>query len=293
MEGEILQEVQAKKKREMERAKERENKTRELWEALKMSEGLEKMTIGKETTKAKNRTSIPLKELRIVLLGHRGAGKTAAGNTILGSEAFPIKMSVQSIKKEGCIAQRHVTVIRASDWEKEQLLMDTPELTKQELMLSLSMCPPGPHAIVVVVSVLLKFTEASRRAVQEHLELLSEKAWKHCMVLFTCEEWLGDLTIEQYIESEGKPLQWLIEQCGNRYHVLNYKNRKGSSQVPELLQKIEYMVTGYGGIHYQLGSDTISKLENLRKMETERAGERRTAVDKHRQELKAKLKQRN
>ncbi|KAG5270903.1 hypothetical protein AALO_G00173600 [Alosa alosa] len=299
MEGEVLQEVQAKKKGQVERAKERENKVRKLWEELKMCEGLEKITIRdkprKETTTATNQTrsfltDIPLQEFRIMLLGHRGSGKTAAGNSILGSEAFHTKQSVQSMKKEARVAGRRLTVIRASDWEKEQLLIDTPELTKQEIMLSLSMCPPGPHVFLVLVSVVLKFTEASRRAIQEHLELLSEKAWKHCMVLFTCEEWLGDITIEQYIESEGKPLQWLVEKCGDRYHVLSHKKRRESSQVTELLQKIEHMVTGDGGIHYQLDSDTISKLENMRKEETERADERRMRVESQRRELQAKLK---
>lgn len=222
-------------------------------------------------------------------MGHRGAGKTAAGNTILDSEAFKGRQNVQSIKKAAQVEGRHVTVIRASDWEKDQRLMDTPELTKQEIVLSLSMCPPGPHAVLVVVNVRLKFTETSRRAVQEHLELLGEKVWNHCMVLFTCEERLGDVTIEHYIESEGKPLQWLIEKCGDRYHVLSFKNRQESSQVTELLQKIEYMVTGYEGSHFEPDSGIVFKLEHARKVELERADKRRITVERHRQELQAKI----
>jgi hypothetical protein len=62
------------------------------------------------------------------------------------------------------------------------------------------------------------------------------------MVLFTFGDWLGDTTIEQRIESEGEPLQRLVERCVNRYHVLDSKNQGTGAQVTELLQKIEEML---------------------------------------------------
>ncbi|KAL2084167.1 hypothetical protein ACEWY4_019685 [Coilia grayii] len=286
----LLKEVEKKREAAAGRGRERNSKVVKQSEGL--CKGLEKMKIRGKPESGTTAADIPSppRDRRLILLGHRGAGKTAAANTILGHGGFHTGHGVESVKAEAHTSERHVTVIRASDWPREQLLSHTTELTKQEITLSLSLCPPGPHCILVVVNVRLKFTEASRRAVQEHLELLSENAWSYSLVLFTCEERLEDSVVEQYIESEGKYLQWLVDKCGNRYHVLNTKC-KDESQVRELLQKIEYMVSENGGSHFKPDGVILSKVVAQREVETKRAEARRLAVQEHRQELQAKLKQ--
>ena len=72
-------------------------------------------------------------------------------------------------------------------------------------------------------------------------------------MLFTCGDWLGDTPIEQHIESEGESLKWLVEKCGNRYHILNNRKRKDHMQVTQLMEKIEEMVAGNRGHHYEIG----------------------------------------
>src|SRR4029434_10393260 len=166
-----------------------------------------------------------LSEVRIVLLGYECAGKSSSGNTILGREEFDTdERTAQCVKRQGEVAGRQVTIVEAPGWSKDINLKDTPELTKQQIVLSVSLCPPGPHAVLLVIPVHKSFTEDERGILQEHFELLGESVWSHTMVLFTYGDWLGDTTIEQYIESEGA-LQSLIEKCGNRYHVFNNENR--------------------------------------------------------------------
>ena len=180
-----------------------------------------------------------LSEVRIVLLGNRNAGKSSSGNTILGREEFDLKRrTAQCVKRQGEVAGRQVTVVKAPGWWSNFNLKDTPELTKQEIVLSVSLCPPGPHAVLLVICVDRAFTEDERGILQEHLEFLSESVWSHTMVLFTTGDLLGDTTIEQRIESEGA-LQSLIEKCGNRYHVLTNENRGDDAQVTQLLERIE------------------------------------------------------
>ncbi|XP_041959280.1 GTPase IMAP family member 4-like [Alosa sapidissima] len=76
------------------------------------------------------------------------------------------------------------------------------------------------------------------------MRMFGEQVWRHTIVLFTSGDLLGDTSIEEHIESEGEPLRWVIEKCGNRYHVLGKDQSRESLQVAELLEKIEEMVAG-------------------------------------------------
>src|SRR4029434_10988983 len=98
--------------------------------------------------------SPPLSEFRVVLLGYKNAGKSSSGNTILGREEFDtVGRTAQCVKRQGEVAGRQVTVVEAPGWWINFNLKDTLELTKQEIVLSVSLCPPGPHVVLLVIRV--------------------------------------------------------------------------------------------------------------------------------------------
>ncbi|XP_063050054.1 GTPase IMAP family member 9-like [Engraulis encrasicolus] len=211
------------------------------------------------------RGSVPhISDIRIVLLGNEDGGKSSCGNSILGGQEFQTPgRTTECVKRKGEAAGRCITVVEAPGWRKTYTVKQTPDRDKREISLSVSLCPPGPHALLLIISVSKSFTEKNRRAVQEHLELLGEKVWSHTLVLFTFGDRLGDTSIEQHIESGGEALLWVVEKCGNRYHVLDNK-KSDCVQVTELLEKIEEMVAINSGQHDISDCPTFNEFSKLK-----------------------------
>ncbi|KAL2092651.1 hypothetical protein ACEWY4_012449 [Coilia grayii] len=267
----MLIKLMEEKEEEKRRAEERKMKVQKQRETLRSSAG-----------------GVPhISDMRIVLLGDRVGGKSSSGNTILGRQEFGTSgRTAECVKREGETAGRHITVVEAPGWWASYTVEQTPEGDKREIVLSVSLCPPGPHALLLVIRVDVPFTETERRAVQVHLELLGERVWSHTIVLFTCGDWLGDTSIEQHIESEGEALQWVVDKCGNRYHVLDNEKHDGG-QVTELLEKIEEMVALNSGHHFDFDEIMLSKLTEKKKEEKRRAEERKMKVQKQRETLRS------
>ncbi|MCI4391331.1 hypothetical protein PGIGA_G00132940 [Pangasianodon gigas] len=223
-----------------------------------------------------------ISEFRIVLLGNKGAGKTSLANMILCRQTTSPRSTAQCMKIRGVAAGRLVTLVDSPGWWKNFLVHETPEFRKQELVLSMAHCQPGPHAVLLVIRVDALYTEKNKRAAQQHLELFGKDIWKHTIVVFTYGDRLQDQTVEQHIESEGETfLQWLVGKCGNRYHIFNIDRYRGT-QVKELLEMIEDMVAGNGGSCYEMDKKCLYEVKEMRRVAEEKANKRRMMVQEQR-----------
>ncbi|XP_062406650.1 GTPase IMAP family member 8-like [Sardina pilchardus] len=190
----------------------------------------------------------PLSEIRVVLLGQKTVGKTASGNTILGHGRLPTCFNTNTNSATADVAGKKIVVVDTLGWSKNR---DSCTIEQdKEIVRGLTFCPPGPHAFLLILPVDMAFTRQQQRALENHMILFGEDVWKYTLVVFSYGDQLGDRTIEEHIMMEGPALQKLVERCGNRYHVLNNKNKSESNMVPELLKKIEEMVVINEGKHY-------------------------------------------
>lgn len=231
----------------------------------------------------------PIPKLQIVLLGSRGVGKTCVGNTILGCKEHDGKRTVHSEVRHGSVDQTEVTVVDSPGWWKGFPAEDTPQAVKDEMQRSLFLCPPGPHVFLLVIDADTSFNAKHLDAVTSHVELLGEAVWKHTILVFSRGDWLRTSTIEEYIEGEGLALQSLIEQCENRYHVLNNKNAEEDTQVTELLEKITGTVAANAWQPFIPDKQIFMSLEKKRRSVEEGAILRQKLVQTQRNLLTGEL----
>ncbi|XP_070685500.1 GTPase IMAP family member 4-like [Pempheris klunzingeri] len=202
------------------------------------------------TARNSNRDLEPHEEIRIVMIGKTGNGKSASGNTILNRKAFTSVMSPRSVTSEcekarGTVDGRRVAII------------DTPGIydTKykedevvRKLKECISLSSPGPHVFLIVIKLGSRFTEEEQKTVELLQTVFGDKSADYSLVLFTYGDQLGQTRIEDFV-ARSEQLSHLVAKCNWRYHVFNNKVT-GNRQVPQLLAKIMSMVRGNGGTCY-------------------------------------------
>ncbi|KAG7459499.1 hypothetical protein MATL_G00211360 [Megalops atlanticus] len=202
-------------------------------------------------------------ELRLVLLGRRASGKSAAGNAILGREAFVSRkdddeaaVTQECEKRRGIVAGRRVAVIDTPDWFCSKR---PQEEVRRQISACAALSAPGPHAFLLCVP-LDRPAEVELQALGALGEVFGPGAVSgHTLVLFThADEVVEAGGAEDYVANQREDLLELTERCGDRYHVLEAgggaEGAEGAeSSVCRLLERVEQIVRDGGGAHYTSG----------------------------------------
>lgn len=186
-------------------------------------------------------------ELRLLLLGWKGVGKSSVGNSILGRRYFESGQETElCLRRQALVSGRRVTIVDTPGWDWFSVRR-TPKRIRQESQRGAALLRPGPHTLLLVLPVVSSLTARKRRTLLAHIEtLFGDSACLHTMVLFSCGDWLGRTPIEEHILRGGRELQRLLEYCGNYYHVLDSKTPGKDRSVSVLLDKIEEMIRENG-----------------------------------------------
>ncbi|KAK3557043.1 hypothetical protein QTP70_024260 [Hemibagrus guttatus] len=180
--------------------------------------------------------SLARQKCRLVLLGKAGAGKNRVARVILGDKTLKEETEeclLHEAEQEG----RRIYIVNTPGWDRISIECTTEKI-KREIVRSVTLCPPGPHALVLVIPINAEdeLSVNELKSASRHMELLSKRVWNHTVVLFLCEGDIDKSTIKKHIQKAEK----LLEKCGGRHYVMRLS--ESETQVQGLLEEIDSIV---------------------------------------------------
>lgn len=221
-------------------------------------------------------TKAPINEIRIVLIGKTGSGKSRTGNSILGI------MDGKGGFQFGCDAN---SVTSICSWKSVERLgrkidiVDTPGVfdttranfdVQNEIKRCIMMTTPGPHAIILCVK-MGRFTLEDTEALQHFQKYFGEELLNYGIIVFTqVDKYEKDLKDKQitlsnleFINNLPMVLQSFLTKCGDRYLFFNNRCKSADQdrQVQALIDITDDMVRRNQGKCYT--HEMYEKVERL------------------------------
>ena len=202
-------------------------------------------------------------ELRFVVIGETGSGKSETSNSILHTNGlFKASMNAASVTKECMLEKAQVK-------DRMISIVDTPgffdaDMDQEDIVKEIAKCTlmtaPGPHAFLLVIRI-GRMSRQVQETVRLFREIFGEKCTDYLVVVFTGKKSLTEVrnvsTIEEYLETvkkAEKDVADILKDCDYRYAVFENSvepdSQENEEQVEALLSVVDEMVKKNGGRHY-------------------------------------------
>lgn len=221
--------------------------------------------------------SFAQKDIRLLLAGKTGCGKSSLANSVFNKDIFRAKCQPTSVTKK---CQQHSQMIQ----DTQVTVVDTPGFFDTnndvdidgEMKHCIDISVPGPHVILNVVSI-GRFTEEDSKAIKFFNDKFGHNVSKYSLLVLTrFDDYKRDTGRTDFdfgsfirnLPSESRSL--LRSTFEDRYIPFDntLSGRDALHQLAQLMQKVNDIIATNDGRHYT--NDDFKKAENAIKMQREK-----------------------
>ncbi|KAK6175188.1 hypothetical protein SNE40_013703 [Patella caerulea] len=193
-------------------------------------------------------------EIRLVLVGKNGSGKSSLGNNLLGRKEFK-STSLQSSTTLKPECHRGSTQLTDGT---NLVVVDTPGIadTKtstteifEELIRCIELSNRGPHVFLIVLKIGYRFTQKEVDTIKYLKYWFGQDFMKYAVFIFTGKDSLDyGSTIDQHLANGPFEIKALIREAGGRVAAIN--NRFPGSELEAIMNLVKQTMQINHGQHY-------------------------------------------